>query len=87
MGDDRKGVGWGNDRRIKPLAEASPEEAAWGAVAALEKRWRLHWAEVQLESVAHDGRRGRPRLGAAPRRSAGAWWGGWWRPLRPSPQS
>jgi transposase len=35
------------------------------AVAALEKAWRFHRAQVQLEPVVHYGRRGRPRAGDA----------------------
>lgn len=46
--------------------EFATEEAARGAVAAIEKPWRLHRAHVQLEPVAHYGRRGRPRAGEAP---------------------
>jgi transposase len=46
--------------------EFATEEAAWVALAALEKTWRFHRAEVQLAAVAHYGRRGRPREGEPP---------------------
>jgi transposase len=47
--------------------EFATEEGARVAVAALEKPWRFHRAQVQVEPVAHYGRRGRPRAGDAPR--------------------
>lgn len=50
---------------LSPRECATPE-AARVAVAALEKSWRGHRAEVQREPVAHDGRRGRPRTEEAP---------------------
>jgi transposase len=44
--------------------EFATKEAAQVAVAAVEKPWRFHRAQVQLETVPHYGRRGRPRAGA-----------------------
>jgi transposase len=46
--------------------EFATAEAARVAVAAVEKPWRFHRAQVQLEPVARYGRRGRPRAGDAP---------------------
>jgi transposase len=46
--------------------EFATAEAARVAVAALEKPWRFHRARVQIEPVPHYGRRGRPRVDAAP---------------------
>jgi transposase len=46
--------------------EFATEESARIAVAAVEKPWRFHRAQVQVEPVAHYGRRGRPRAGEAP---------------------
>jgi transposase len=46
--------------------EFATEEAARVAIAALEKPWRFHRAQVELEPVAHYGRRGRPRAAEAP---------------------
>jgi transposase len=46
--------------------EFARQEAAQVAIAAMEKSWRCHRAEVQLEPVARYGRRGPPRGEAAP---------------------
>jgi transposase len=46
--------------------EFATADAARVAVAALEKLWHFHRAQVQLETVVHYGRRGRPRAGDAP---------------------
>jgi transposase len=54
-------------KQLWPLSqrEFATEEGARVAVAALEKAWRLHRVQVQLEPVVHYGRRGRPRAGDA----------------------
>jgi transposase len=46
--------------------EFATEEAARVAIAAMQKPWRFHRAQVELEPVAHYGRRGRPRAAEAP---------------------
>lgn len=46
--------------------EFATTEAAQVAVAALERPWRFHRAQVQLETVPHYGRRGRPGADATP---------------------
>jgi len=46
--------------------EFATEEAARVAIAAMAKPWRWHRAQVELEPVAHYGRRGRPRAAEVP---------------------
>ena len=54
-------------RRLSQQEFADPE-AAQAAVAALERQWRFHRAEVQLDAVPYYGQRGRPKQGQTPKR-------------------